>query len=79
MRIMTLRKDKSIYLYESVHYHTGDGYFIPRNPDIRGTASNRQWLKPIKFELPFIQKDMYLSLDNDTQVETIGLFENGDL
>ena len=31
---------------------------------------NGQWLKSIKFKLPIIAKDMDLSLDNDTHVET---------
>ena len=32
---------------------------------------NGQWLKSIKFKLPIIEEDMSLSLDNDTQVETV--------
>ncbi len=36
---------------------------------------NGQWLKSIKFKLPIIEEDMSLSLDNDTQVETVALFE----
>lgn len=34
---------------------------------------NGQWLKSIKFKLPIIAKDMDLSLDNDTHVETCAL------
>lgn len=34
---------------------------------------NGQWLKSIKFKLPIIEEDMVLSLDNDTQVETVVL------
>ena len=34
---------------------------------------NGQWLKSIKFKLPIIEEDMSLSLDNDTQVETVVL------
>ena len=34
---------------------------------------NGQWLKSIKFKLPIIEEDMSLSLDNDTQVETVAL------
>ena len=32
---------------------------------------NGQWLKSIKFKLPIIEEDMEMSLDNDTQVESI--------
>jgi len=32
---------------------------------------NGQWLKEIIFKLPIIQKDMKLSLDNDSHVETV--------
>ena len=38
---------------------------------------NGQWLKSIKFKLPIIEEDMSLSLDNDTQVETVCLLERG--
>ncbi|MBO5429411.1 MAG: recombinase family protein, partial [Peptococcaceae bacterium] len=38
--------------------------FEERNP-------NGQWLKSIKFKLPIIEEDMEMSLDNDTQVDTI--------
>ena len=34
---------------------------------------NGQWLKSIKFKLPIIEEDMEISLDNDTQVETVCL------
>ena len=34
---------------------------------------NGQWLKSIKFKLPIIEEDMQISLDNDTQVETVCL------
>ena len=34
---------------------------------------NGQWLKSIKFKLPIIEEDMSLSLDNDSQVETVVL------
>lgn len=34
---------------------------------------NGQWLKSIKFKLPIIEDDMEMSLDNDTQVETVVL------
>ena len=35
---------------------------------------NGQWLKSIKFKLPIIEEDMQISLDNDTQVESVMLF-----
>lgn len=34
---------------------------------------NGQWLKSIKFKLPIIEEDMNISLDNDSQVESIVL------
>jgi site-specific DNA recombinase len=34
---------------------------------------NGQWLKSIKFKLPIIEDDMEISLDNDTQDETVCL------
>ena len=36
---------------------------------------NGQWLKSIKFQLPIIEEDMEISLDNDAQVETVDLLE----
>lgn len=35
-----------------------------------------QWLKSIEFKLPIIEHDMELSLDNDTQIETVCLLGN---
>ena len=34
---------------------------------------NGQWLKSIEFKLPIIEKEFTLSLDNDTQNETVVL------
>lgn len=34
---------------------------------------NGQWLKSIKFKLLIIEEDMEISLDNDTQVESVVL------
>ena len=34
---------------------------------------NGQWLKSIEFKLPIIEKEFALSLDNDTQNETVVL------
>lgn len=40
---------------------------------------NGQWLKSIKFKLPIIEEDMEISLDNDTQVETVVLLSKGEI
>ncbi len=37
---------------------------------------NGQWLKSIEFKLPIIEKEFTLSLDNDTQNETVCLLSN---
>ena len=37
---------------------------------------NGQWLKSIKFKLPIIEKEFTLSLDNDTQNETVVLLSH---
>ena len=34
---------------------------------------NGQWLKSIEFKLPIISKDMKISLDNGSQIETVVL------
>ena len=39
---------------------------------------NGQWLKSIKFKLPIIEEDMNISLDNDSQVETVCLLSRKD-
>ena len=38
---------------------------------------NGQWLKSIEFKLPIIEKEFTLSLDNDTQNETVVLLSKG--
>jgi len=38
---------------------------------------NGQWLKSIEFKLPIIEKEFTLSLDNDTQNETVCLLSKG--
>ena len=38
---------------------------------------NGQWLKSIEFKLPIIEKEFILSLDNDTQNETVVLLSKG--
>lgn len=40
---------------------------------------NGQWLKSIEFKLPIIEKEFTLSLDNDTQNETIAALHRTDL
>ena len=39
---------------------------------------NGQWLKSIEFKLPIIEKEFTLSLDNDTQNETVVLMSRKD-
>ena len=39
---------------------------------------NGQWLKSIEFKLPIIEKEFALSLDNDTQNETVVLMSRKD-
>lgn len=39
---------------------------------------NGQWLKSIKFKLPIIEEDFEMSLDNDTQDETVALMTRTD-
>ncbi len=38
---------------------------------------NGQWLESIEFKLPIIEKEFTLSLDNDTQNETVVLLSKG--
>ncbi len=40
---------------------------------------NGQWLKSIKFKLPIVEEDMNISLDNDSQVETVVLLSKGKI
>ena len=40
---------------------------------------NGQWLKSIEFKLPIIEKEFTLSLDNDTQNETVVLLQRKDM
>ena len=37
------------------------------------SQENGQWLKSIEFKLPIISKDMKISLDNGSQIETVCL------
>ena len=40
---------------------------------------NGQWLKSIEFKLPIIKKEFTLSLDKDTQTETVVLLPKGEV
>ena len=40
---------------------------------------NGQWLKSIEFKVPIIKKELTLSLDNDTQNETIVALHRTDM
>ena len=40
---------------------------------------NGQWLKSIEFKLPIIEKEFTLSLDNDTQNETVACLQRVDM
>ncbi len=40
---------------------------------------NGQWLKSIEFKLPIISQDMKISLDNDSQTETVVLLSKGEI
>ena len=40
---------------------------------------NGQWLKSIEFKLPIIEKEFTLSLDNDTQNETVVLLSKDEV
>ena len=40
---------------------------------------NGQWLKSIEFKLTIIEKEFTLSLDNDTQNETVVLLSKGEI
>ena len=39
---------------------------------------NGQWLKSIEFKLPIISQDIKISLDNDSQTETVVLIQRKD-
>lgn len=40
--------------------------------------ANGQWLKSIEFKLPIISKDMKISLDNGSQIETVVFLQRSD-
>ena len=49
--------------------------FIEKVEIYEEEQANGQWLKSIEFKLPIISKDMKISLDNGSQIESIALLE----
>ena len=47
--------------------------FIEKVEIYEEEQANGQWLKSIEFKLPIISKDMKISLDNGSQIETVVL------
>ncbi len=47
--------------------------FIEKGEIYEEEQENGQWLKSIEFKLPIISKDMKISLDNGSQIETVVL------
>ena len=47
--------------------------FIEKVEIYEEEQENGQWLKSIEFKLPIISKDMKISLDNGSQIETVCL------
>ena len=45
--------------------------FIEKVEIYEEEQANGQWLKSIEFKLPIISKDMKISLDNGSQIETV--------
>ena len=52
--------------------------FIEKVEIYEEEQENGQWLKSIEFKLPIISKDMKISLDNGSQIETGQWFANRD-
>ena len=50
--------------------------FIEKVEIYEEEQENGQWLKSIEFKLPIISKDMKISLDNGSQIETVVLLNN---
>ena len=50
--------------------------FIEKVEIYEEEQANGQWLKSIKFKLPIISKDMKISLDNGSQIETVVLLSH---
>ena len=53
--------------------------FIEKVEIYEEEQENGQWLKSIEFKLPIISKDMKISLDNGSQIETVCLLSKGDV
>ena len=49
--------------------------FIEKVEIYEEEQANGQWLKSIEFKLPIISKDMKISLDNGSQIESIALLQ----
>ena len=49
--------------------------FIEKVEIYEEEQANGQWLKSIEFKLPIISKDMKISMDNGSQIETVCLLE----
>ena len=49
--------------------------FIEKVEIYEEEQENGQWLKSIEFKLPIISKDMKISLDNGSQIESIALLQ----
>ncbi len=47
--------------------------FIEKVEIYEEEQANGQWLKSMEFKLPIISKDMKISLDNGSQIETVAL------
>ena len=53
--------------------------FIEKVEIYEEEQANGQWLKSIEFKLPIISKDMKISLDNGSQIETVVLLSKGEV
>ena len=53
--------------------------FIEKVEIYEEEQENGQWLKSIEFKLPIISKDMKISLDNSSQIETVVLLSKGEV
>ena len=53
--------------------------FIEKVEIYEEEQENGQWLKSIEFKLPIISKDMKISLDNGSQIETVVCLSKGDV
>lgn len=53
--------------------------FIEKVEIYEEEQANGQWLKSIEFKLPIISKDMRVSLDNGSQIETVVLLSRKEV